>query len=383
MTRVRTFSGLRLYRLLPLGALLVIALIPLWCAQDSVPSVQPVVAHRRPLRVEVTTNGTVEPLKEAETELRARLGGRIVSIPDPGTYVEEGAEVLRIDDGPVAAQLAAAQSDRLAAIESLRSAQHTLLIAKERFSTDHHLFNEGALTRQRYAESHAALRDAEARVANLEREVPLRVASLDLQIEELVSQKTAAIVTAPFSGTVYRTEAKQDEIIRAGDPILWIVDLDQLRVRANVDQVDLGRVKEGQRVRIMSNAYAGRSWSGQVSEVIPHVIIKENRSVSESLATLDPPTDGLVPGMTVDVEIIVAEADDALQIPAVAVLRRGDDSFVYRLEGRRVRQVPVQLGLENAVTVQVTHGLEEGDVVATGPLPELKDGMRVDAAGTQ
>ena len=50
---------------------------------------------------------------------------------------------------------------------------------------------------------------------------------------------------APFAGTIYKTQAKKGEMVRLGDPLLWLADLEHLRVRANVDQVDLGRVRAG------------------------------------------------------------------------------------------------------------------------------------------
>ena len=91
----------------------------------SAPEVQVVRALRGELLVVVATNGVVEPVDELR--VRARLDGRIVAIPEPGTRVEAGDELLRIDDAPVAAALAAGRSDRLAALDSVREArdEHT------------------------------------------------------------------------------------------------------------------------------------------------------------------------------------------------------------------------------------------------------------------
>ena len=83
------------------------------------------------------------------------------------------------------------------------------------------------------------------------------------------------------------------------------------------------------------------------------MVVKESRSVSEGLARLDPPTDGLVPGMTVDVEIVVAEAPHALQVPAEAIFYQADgDPFVYRIDGNRVRVTPVRLGLSSVAATR-------------------------------
>jgi len=132
-------------------------------------------------------------------------------------------------------------------------------------------------------------------------------------------------------------------------------------------------------VAVSANAFPDRSWSGVITELVPHVVVKESRSVSDGLARLEPPTDGLVPGMTVDVDIIVAEAPHALQVPADAVVYQAGQPLVYRIEGNRVRATPVQLGLSSVTAAEVLQGLEEDALVVTGPAAAgLEDGMRVD-----
>jgi HlyD family secretion protein len=348
-----------------------------WFACDPPVEVTATLAREGPLLERVITNGKVEPLDDFE--VRARLDGRIVEIPEPGAKVTEGETVLRIDAGPVSAELEKARSDRLAAKESLREARDALARVRQRAAADDKLFEEGAITRERHAESAATLREARARVTFLEEDVPLRVASLDLRIQELEAQQASADVSAPFDGTVYRTKRRKGEAVRVGDPILWIADLERLRVRANVDQVDLGRVKKGQRVRITSNAFPDRSWSGVVSEVIPHVVVRESRSISEGLARVDPPTEGLVPGMNVDVEIVVAESPSAIQVPAEAVFTADGKPFVYRIQSGCARRTPVSLGLETVSDVEVVDGLKVDDRVVVGPLRGLEDGDRVKA----
>jgi RND family efflux transporter MFP subunit len=355
------------------------AAFALWCARSPAVEVEAAAAVRGPLRVEVSTNGQIEPLPEAELRVHARLDGRIVSLPEPGTRVEAGDLLLEIDAGPAAAELAAARSERLAALESLRAARDHFERSARRAETDRGLFEQGALTAERWGETRAALDEARAQLANLEGEVPLRVASLDLRIEELVAQTEAATLAAPLAGTVYRTAFKPGEFVRVGDPILWLADLSRLRVRANVDQVDLGRVRVGQLVRISANAWPERSWSARVSELVPHVVVKENRSVSEGLALVEPPTAGLVPGMTVDVDIVVEELPAALQVPSAAIHSEAGESFVYRIARGRARRTPVVLGRASIDAVEVVEGLDPEDRVVVRSSNGLHDGSRVEA----
>lgn len=376
--RVRARPAL-LLPLLPFA--LALGLVPVWCTRSPRPQVQAVQVKRAPLRVQVATNGVVEPIDDIE--VRARLDGLIVTIPDDaGQTVQAGDELVRVDAGPVTAELAAASAERLAAIEALRAARAMAQQARQRAATDATLFEQGALTRQTYETSRDTLREAEAQLAYQEHDAPLRVSSLDLRIKELEAQREATIVRAPFAGTVYKVQAKRGEKVRLGDPLLWVADLDHLRVRANVDQVDLGRVQPKQRVVVTANAFPGRSWVGTITELVPHVVVKESRSVSEGLAGLEPPTNGLVPGMTVDVDIIVAEAPNALQVPAEAIVYQEGKSLVYMVDGNRVRAVPVQLGLSSVTAMEVTQGLEEDALVVVSPGAGLADGMRVDVRRT-
>jgi HlyD family secretion protein len=109
------------------------------------------------------------------------------------------------------------------------------------------------------------------------------------------------------------------------------------------------------------------------------VVVRESRSISEGLARVEPPTDGLVPGMNVDVEIVVAESERALQVPAEAVFREDGTVFVFRIQRGRARRSPVTIGLETVTAVEVVDGLEPDDRVVLGPLRGLEDGDRVEA----
>jgi RND family efflux transporter MFP subunit len=375
-------SRVSLLLLLAFPLALAFGSLPIWCSRTPRPEVHVVAGRRGPLRVEVATNGVIEPVDDIE--IRARVDGRIVAIPDdPGLRVQAGDVLVEIDKVPVAAELAHAESERLAAIEALRAARAAADQARKKAATDTSLYRQQALTQQAYDASQAAVRDAEAHLASQEHEVPLRISSLDLRIVELKAKLDAAVVRAPFAGTVYKVSAKKGQTVREGDPLLSVADLDHLRVRVNIDQVDLGRVQPGQRIEIGANAFPGRTWPGVIAEVVPHVVVKESRSVSEALARIDPPTEGLVPGMTVDVDVIVAEAANALQVPAEAVFYRDGQPFVYRLDKKRVRATPVRLGLSSISVTEITGGLDEGALVVRGPIEGLEDDMRVEVHPTE
>ena len=365
---------LRRFGLLVL-AFVVIGLLSMCGGGDTI-QVEGARARAGELRELVATNGVVEPIEHAE--VRARLAGRIVYIPEPGTRVKKGQILLRIDEVPVASELAAARSERLAAQDSLRAAKDRLARVERRAETDRGLFKEQAMTSERFEEGQAELREARAQARFLESEVPLRVQSLDHHIQELEAQHEAAVVRAPFAGTLYRADFKKGETVEVGVPVIWFADLDRLRVRANVDQVDLGRVVPGQPVGIRSNAYPDRLWSARITELIPHVVQKKSRLVAEGLAEVMPPAEGLVPGMTVDVEVMVALVPEALQVPAEAVFTDERGAFVYRVQDDRIQKTRVQVGRSTIARIEILEGLQDQDSVVLGPVSGLRDGMRVE-----
>ena len=361
------------------AALLVLVVLLGWFARTPSIDVDVALVRSGPLTVRVATNGVIEPIEKSE--VRARLDGRVLEIPKAGAELRAGDLLLKLDAGPTAAELASAESSRLLAVDSLREARGKLRRAERRADHDRRLFGDQAITQERLDETLADHAEARARVRFLEAEVPLRTAALDLRIAELRAQRDGAEVRASFDGTVYKTSARPGERVRSGDAVVWFADLTRPRVRANVDQVDLGRVRIGQVVQITSNAYPDRTRSAEIEQLIPNVVKKQSRFVAEALAPVAAPATGLLPGMGVDVEIAVDAVPDALQIPSDALLRDGEGSFVYRVDGDRVRVRRVLVGRSTVGSVEVVEGLAAGDQVVVGPF-SLRDGERVTLAKT-
>lgn len=364
------------YRLGLAVAIAIAALaLPLWWARAPALDVAVATVARAPLRMIVATNATVEPI--ADFEVRARLDGRVVEAPKAGARVDAGDMLVRIDATPVAAELEAARSQQLEAEESLRAARTQRERAERSFALDQKLFREHALTEDRLAEVRADRDEARARSEFLEREVPVRLAALELRIAELRAQLAGAEVRAPFAGTIYRADVDVDEVVRHGQRLLAMGDLERLQIRANIDQVDLGKMRPENRITVTANAFPERSWHGRIDEIVPYIELRQNRAVAEAIGTIDPPVDGLVPGMNVDVEILVREEPDVLQVPSRAIFAAGTGPFVYRIDGSRVVATPVRLGLSSFTAVEIVAGVPAGADVVLGPVADLRDGMRV------
>ena len=139
-------------------------------------------------------------------------------------------------------------------------------------------------------------------------------------------------VKAPMAGTITQLIVEEGEIITSGrsafsrgEAIMRIADLDQMIVRTQINQVEIGKIEEGQRAEITVDSYPGRVFPGRVSEISPSATRRGPQNQS-SVITFEvdvevigsPPE--LLPGMSADVDIIVFEESDVLQLPIPAVL---------------------------------------------------------------
>ncbi|MYA98215.1 HlyD family efflux transporter periplasmic adaptor subunit [Candidatus Poribacteria bacterium] len=139
-------------------------------------------------------------------------------------------------------------------------------------------------------------------------------------------------VTAPMAGTITQLIVEEGEIITSGrsafsrgEAIMRIADLDQMIVRTQINQVEIGKIEEGQRAEITVDSYPGRIFPGRVSEISPSATRRGPQNQSSVITfEVDVEVTGspaeLLPGMSADVDIIVFEESDVLQLPIPAVL---------------------------------------------------------------
>ena len=152
------------------------------------------------------------------------------------------------------------------------------------------------------------------------------------QLESQQERYEWTTVIAPMAGTITRLTVEEGEIITSGrsafsrgDAIMRIADLDRMIVRTQINQVEIGKIKEDQRAEISVDSYPGRVFPGRVSEISPSATPRGPQNQS-SVITFEvdvevigsPPE--LLPGMSADVDIIVFEESDILQLPIPAVL---------------------------------------------------------------
>jgi HlyD family secretion protein len=192
-----------------------------------------------------------------------------------------------------------------------------------------------------------------------------------------------SLIKAPYDGVIAELNLEVGELSQITAIIpqapIRIVDLKPRYVRAEIDEVDLSKVKVGLPARVKILAVRKEPFKATVRKVVPFVSsVREQDRTSEIELTVDDEEILLPAGASADVEVITDTKDDVLTVSSKALLGRGVDRYVYVLSGSRLKKVPVQIGIYGYTVSEIKSGLALSDqVVLPSEKFELSDGLRV------
>jgi membrane fusion protein, macrolide-specific efflux system len=320
--------------------------------------------RRGNLDVTVLETGRIEP--RAQAQVKSRVGGQVTEVTvEEGEKVRVGQVLLRLEPTDyrrdVARQEAEMEQERLAlAYASLqlgRSEKARAVSISPQTELDQ-ARHEAAAARARLQMGKVALDTARDR---------LRYTSIE----------------APIAGTVTQRGINPGEVVVPGvtstfegKPLLVIADLSTLLVKIDLNQIDVARLRKGQKADITVDALPGKKYTAHVSKVAPAAVAVtrgQGPDVFPVEAELDRGQDlgDIKPGMTADVRIVVATHKDVLILPIEAVVTTKDQNRVTAIEqaGRETRTVQrdVTVGERNDRDVEVKSGLKQGDKVLINP----------------
>jgi HlyD family secretion protein len=398
-----------------LGVAVLAVILPRYFGRGTKPEVTVLAVGRENLSAMISSNGKVEPLEPQI--FRAPFDGfvsRVLAVE--GREVKRGELLLEMETAETAAALARAKEELVAAEEALRAAraggavaevaqlekdvranvaelvrlrseQQALarLLAKQAATQDELDRNKLELER---AEAQARLlqqkRDELARRLRLDQERSvLLVERARNDVRSLEEKLLQARPTASASGTLFLLPVRARDFVHTGDVLAEVADLTRVRVRAFVDEPELGALEPGQVVEITWDAAPGHIWNGR-TESVPHAVVSRGtRSVGEVLCSVENAKPELMPNTNVRVLIRVRERQNAVVVPRGAVRVEGNRRVVFVLEGSRLRQREIRVGIASATKFEVLEGLKEGERVALPGEVILRDGLEVSAVSRQ
>ncbi len=230
----------------------------------------------------------------------------------------------------------------------------------------------------------AQVSQAEAQLALIEaRPAAEDIAVVEAQVEEaaialeqLMDQREDAELRAPFGGTVLQVHATEGEWASPGVPAIVLATTDALMLDVNVDEVDVAQLDEGQIAYLSFDALRGELIEGDVTRIAPS---STNVGGAVAYAVHIGFDRGDLPirlGMTSDVDIVVASAEDALLVPnrAVEADREAGRYYVTRQSPfGTTERLEIRIGLRDESRTQILEGLEEGDLVVLPEVPEQSE----------
>lgn len=347
------------------------------------PPVLPVrtVAVGRGLVEETVSNsraGTVKARRRAK--LAPEVAGKVLALPHRrGSRVRQGELLLRMDDVLQRARLKLADDERDAAAAQREQA----CLLAERADRDRErtrrLARDGLVSSDVLDRVESEARAAAAACRAATSAGQRAVSAVALARAEL--DKT--VLVAPFDGVVADTFVEAGEWTAPSSPalpippVLDLIDTRSIYVSAPMDEVDSGRVRKGQPARVTVDSQPGRRFGARVTEVAPYVVdrLEQNRTVEIELE-LDEASvaTSLRPGTSADAEVVLSAREGVLRLPTSALLEGGK---ALLLEGGRLVERPLRLGLRNWDWTEVVGGLQGGERVVTSlDRPEVRAGAR-------
>lgn len=207
------------------------------------------------------------------------------------------------------------------------------------------------------------------------------------QLDSAKAQLEASGLISPINGVVVKKTLRVGEVASPGYPVVAVANTASPWVDVEIDEMDIGSVREGAEARIFCDAYQDDVFYGRVSWISRAAEKKEKVSLAsededkifKSKVVLLNSGGKLKPGMTVDVDIITQKKTDILISPREAILAKDSKNVVFVLNGGRVSERTVEIGLKDLSNVEITKGLKLGEKVAIILVDKLKNRMKVNA----
>jgi RND family efflux transporter MFP subunit len=306
--------------------------------------------------------GSIQP--ERRADLRAEVQAIVLQVlKENGEPVKKGDVLVKLDETSIRDSLLSAQESVRASSQALDQATRQL----ERLKT----LRASGMTSQQ------ALDDAEVRRNNAQSDLSAARAR-----EVSARQQLArTVVRAPFDGIVSDRKVSAGDTASLGKELLKVIDPTSMRFEGRVSADKISQVKVGQQVMFRINGYGTQPFAGTVKRIDPaanDVTRQVEVLVNFAEHSAQPRVAGLYAEGRID-----AETTDALMLPEGALVRAGDKTYAWRLNGKTIARTDLAMGARDQRTgnFEIKGGLKAGDTVLRAPNSSLKDGQPFEMSG--
>lgn len=317
------------------------------------------------INTSITATGTIEPV--TEVEVGTQVSGIIDKIyVDYNSVVHKGEVIAELDKTNLKSELASAQGN----MANAKSALDYQTSNYNRYKT---LYDKGLVSANDYESARLSYQQAKEQYT--------------VQQQSVAKAKTNlgyATITAPIDGVVLSKKVEEGQTVASQmtTPTLFVIakDLTDMRVIADIDEADIGGVKQGQRVSFTVDAYPDDTFEGSVTQVRQEATTESNVVTYEVVISARNDSLKLKPGLTANVTIYTSEKQGVVTVPSKALrftpneklLSKGQQiidcdskSKVWTKEGNNLKAIAVTTGITNGTLTEITSGLSAGTTVIT------------------
>jgi len=353
-------------------------------------------AERGTITASIATNGKIDALDNFEAHAPVPTTVKKVYVQQ-GQWVKPGQLLLQLEDADARLQAARAEAQlkgaqaQLSAVkgggtkEEVLTTRNALVkahaerdVAQRNLEATQRLLQSGAASQGEVDAATNQLRVDDANIQYLEQKLngrysPQEVSHAEAQQSEARASLAAAqqllsnsSVTAPREGVVYSLPVQQGAFVNTGDLLVQVADLHKVRVRAFVDEPDIGKLQKGQEVEVTWDALGGRAWKGTLEALPTTVVQRGTRVVGEVTCVVDNSDLKLLPNTNVNVAVITARLENALTVPREAVHQDAKGQYVYQVVDGVLKRRDIETSASNLTRIAVTGGLPDSALIALG-----------------
>jgi len=297
--------------------------------------------------------GTIDP--ETEIHVKSKISGVVKTLfIDAGSLVKEGESLLEIKPDPTPLELAEAKRNVEMEMIALENAQHgfdrSTQLKEKNLSSE----QDFETSYKQYEQAKLRLEMAKEKLALLEKG-KISIAGTDIE----------TIIKAPASGYIL------ERMIDVGDPIVpltsyqagtvlfTLADMENLLFKGTVDEIDVGKLKEGMEADIQVGAIPGKPVKGILEKISLKARKDDNTTVFPVEINIQLEADRVLrAGYSANANIIIQKKDSVLAIPERVVTFRNDSAFVHIQEGESKKEIYIETGLSDAIYIEIKSGLE-------------------------
>jgi len=266
----------------------------------------------------VVTSGALKPI--VLVDVGSQVSGKILKLyVDFNSMVKKDQVVAELDTKPLKLQVEQSEASYKSSVAALERAKATLGQLERQYERAKVLFEKKLLDEQDKDTAEASYLGAKADVTSAEADLIRTKAALDQSRVNL----DYAIIRSPADGMVINKEVSEGQTLQASfsAPVLYEIatDLTKMKVECSVDEADIGKVKEGQKVRFTVEAYPNDTFNGTVQQVQYQNQTVSNVVTYTTVVNVENPELKLRPGMTATATIIVGEGKNVLRVPNSAL----------------------------------------------------------------